>query len=536
MRGWKRVALLTSAAAACMAGFAGCSLSEVEAGRGQVRPVLYGGSAPGLWGTSERPTEPAQADTTERRPAPVAQPVSFSGAPCGDQAVMVDKVMPREVMLGVPFEYQIVLTNTCSRELANVQLTDTFSNNFELISSDPEARRGAGGVHTWDLGTMAPNERRVITVEGRASSGSQLNTCAEVSYEIPICAEANIVEPGLRLAIAAPAEVCKCDPIPVKITVTNPGTGLTRETVVTHRLPEGLKTQDGQQSVTLNVGDLAPGQSREFTVMAMADGRGSFQNQANAAAAGGLEAASGTVTTRVTEPVLQITCSSPGTRFLGRADSDRFSHRIRVTNSGDCAAQNAVVTVSATDANIVEVSEGGTFSGANATFNLGTLAPGASRDLEVFVDPAAVGTLVTSSSVSADCAATVSAACETEIQGIPAVLLEVVDLTDPVLVGSETVYVITVTNQGSAMDRQITITAELEEGVEYVSATGATNGTANGRSITFAPLPTLAPRQQAEWRVTVRGTSPRDTRFFVRMETALRDRPAEETEATFIYE
>ncbi|MEO0605564.1 MAG: hypothetical protein AAF211_29300 [Myxococcota bacterium] len=195
-----------------------------------------------------------------------------------------------------------------------------------------------------------------------------------------------------------------------------------------------------------------------------------------------------------------------------------------------------MVQVSATDANIVSVSDGGTFSANSASFNLGSLAPGASRELEVFVDPSVRGTVTTTSTLSADCADTVSSSCETAIEGIPAVLLEVVDLVDPVLVGGETTYVITVTNQGSALDEQISVVCEIEEGVEFVSATGATAGSARGRTITFTPLPSLAPKQQAEWRVVVRGVSPRDTRFSVRMETAGRDRPATETEPTFIYE
>ena len=534
----RRFALVASAATACMAGVGGCTSNEVETGRGEVRPVLYP-QAPTADPAPMMTEAPAPAATPAATPAPAqasTQNVSFVGQPIGGGAVRVEKVMPSEVVMGAPFEYQIIVTNLLNQDIENVVLTDTFSNNFELVSSDPQAQRGSGGVYTWNLGAMGANERQVITVQGRAGSGAQLNTCAEVTYQIPICAQANIVEPALRLAIAAPAEVCKCDPIPITITVTNPGTGVTRNVTVSHTLPRGLTTQDGQQTVSLAAGNLAPGQSRDFTVMAMADGRGNYSNTASANAAAGLEARSGTVNTKVTEPNLEITCSSPSSRFIGRGDSDRFSHRIRVSNTGDCAADNAMVQVSATDANIVSVSEGGTFSANGASFNLGTLAPGASRELEIFVDPSAPGTVTTTSTFSADCADTVTSSCDTAVEGIPAVLLAVVDLIDPVLVGGETTYVITVTNQGSALDRDITIRCELEEGVAFVSATGATAGSASGNSITFAPLPTLAPKQQAEWRVVVRGTSARDTRFSVRMDTGMRDRPATETEPTFIYE
>ena len=124
----------------------------------------------------------------------------------------------------------------------------------------------------------------------------------------------------------------------------------------------------------------------------------------------------------------------------------------------------------------------------------------------------------------------------TVVTGIPAILLEVIDETDPVQVGDTTTYVITVTNQGSAPDTNIQIVCNLEPNQDHVSNAGATTGNVNGRTITFTPIPVLAPKAQATFRVTVRANAAGDTRFKVTMTSDELRRPVEETEATNLYE
>jgi hypothetical protein len=130
----------------------------------------------------------------------------------------------------------------------------------------------------------------------------------------------------------------------------------------------------------------------------------------------------------------------------------------------------------------------------------------------------------------------VSDSSETEVTGIPAILLEVIDLEDPDEVGTTETYVITVTNQGSADDSGIRVVCTLEPNQEYVSSTGPTTGAARGNVITFQPLRVLPPKQQAVWRVTVRNVKAGDVRFTTTMTSDNLTRNVEETEATNVYE
>ena len=66
---------------------------------------------------------------------------------------------------------------------------------------------------------------------------------------------------------------------------------------------------------------------------------------------------------------------------------------------------------------------------------------------------------------------------------------------------------------GFAEDTNVIIKTMLEDSMQFVSATGATNGTLSGSTVTFAPLPSLAPKAKASWRVTVKAVKAGDVRL-----------------------
>ena len=68
-----------------------------------------------------------------------------------------------------------------------------------------------------------------------------------------------------------------------------------------------------------------------------------------------------------------------------------------------------------------------------------------------------LGPLTFASSANGASGTAKSSSCTTEVVGVPAILLEVVDVEDPVEVGKEAVYDIKVTNQGSAIGTNIRI-------------------------------------------------------------------------------
>jgi uncharacterized repeat protein (TIGR01451 family) len=135
----------------------------------------------------------------------------------------------------------------------------------------------------------------------------------------------------------------------------------------------------------------------------------------------------------------------------------------------------------------------------------------------------------------ADCAPQVDASATTDIMGIPAILLEVIDIEDPIAIGGVQTYVITATNQGSAPATNVKINCSLESAQEYVSGDGPTAVTGKGDTISCAPYPSLRPGAKATWRVKVKALKAGDIRFKAVMTSDQLSRPVEETEATTQY-
>jgi len=382
------------------------------------------------------------------------------------------------------------------------------------------------------MGDLAANASKTITVRGAATDMEPVTNCLSCSYNQRACATIAVVQPKLQLAVSTPPDVMVCDSIPVRYTVTNNGTGTARGVVIEQPLPRGLATADGQNHVTAAVGDLAPGQSRTIDVALKASGTGKVEVVARAAGEGGLKAEA-PVAQVIRQPQLVVNMTGPDRVFLGRP----VTYKAVVTNKGDGEARNTVLELALPAAvKVASLSTGGVAGAGKATWNLGSLAPGQSATVTAALDPQAMATLEPTATAQAVCAAKATVAARTLVQGIPAILLEMIDVTDPVQVGQTTTYVTTITNQGSMPATNVQLTWELENSMQFVSADGATAAKSQGSTVVCTPLPSLAPKAQAVWRVVVRAVEAGDVRMKVTLTSDQLTRPVEKTEATNFYE
>ncbi|MBT8486009.1 MAG: DUF11 domain-containing protein [Phycisphaerales bacterium] len=452
-------------------------------------------------------------------------------------ALGIEKGMPSEVRVNQPFDYEIVVTNLTGETLTDVVVTDQPGDNFALNSSAPRGRVGGDGTTTWSIGSLGPHESKTIRVNGTARAEGTIGACSTATYSNMLCATVPVVAPRLRLTKTGPAEAMACDDITYRFEVANTGTGSIGNVRISDPLPAGLVSATGGRTLTFDAGTLGPGASKTFTSTVRAERTGSFQNQATASGEGGVTASSGTVTTVVRQPQLQITKSCAERQFIGRT----IEYTITVTNTGDGDARDTVISDPIpSGAQFVSASDGGRNAGGSVSWNIGTLRPNASKRVTMRVSPTGAGTFRNTASARAHCAGTdgrpVTASCQTVVTGIPAILLEVVDIDDPIQVGNNETYVITVTNQGSAPDTNIRLVITLENNQSHVSNSGATRGTARGQQVVFEPLASLGPKEKATWRVVAKCNGAGDTRFAVSMTSDQLTRQVQETEATNIYE
>jgi len=502
-------------------------------GKGPVEPA---GAHAFFWSKDcklvEKPAPKPKEVTKAQVKSECGEPLAVGNYPCdGCAVVTLNKKMPVEVAVNAKFDYTIEATNQTAVTLSDVVITEKIPDNFKLIDTNPKAEADAGKL-VFNIGSLDPAQTKVIKISGMAMDTNCLKSCAAVTYVLPTCASIRVVQPALKLVKTAPEQVLLCDPITVKFIVTNNGSGSAGEVKIDDQLPAGLKTADGKGVIAINAGVLAAGQSKEFTATLKADKTGKYENKAMASSSAGLKAEATSIT-EVRQPVLVISKSGPENQYLGRA----VSYEIKIGNKGDAPATDTVLTDTIPGGvTSVKASEGATVSGATITWNIGTLAPGATKAVSVSYVPSTAGTVSNTAKATATCAEDVSATAKTMVSGIAAVLLEVIDISDPIAVGGNETYVITATNQGSAQDTNIKIVCILEDSQQYVSSSGATRGSAAGNTVTFEPLPNLGPKAKATWQVVVKAVKPGDIRFTTTLNTDQLTRPVQETEATNQYE
>lgn len=471
---------------------------------------------------------------------------SDAAFPTGDpstSAVGIEKGMPKEVQLGAPFEYVVRVTNLSRNYLNEVQVHDVLSDNFDFQSSEPAGQLD-GRRLAMNIGSIAPGRSKLVKVRGSASQGEAIESCAEVRYQSGVCATARLVEPSLTLTklqrldesgsswTADQIVSLSCDTVRYAYKVTNSGTGVARDVKLFDDLGQGIQTTDGRERLEVEVGDLGPGESKTIEQAVRMASPNLYKTDARAVAVGGLKASTTEVVTRVVQPELLFDLECREEIYLGKP----AKFRMTVSNKGEGPARNSTVQFFKPASVAVIKAEGATDKGNLLSFELGEIPAGQSREFSVVLLGKERGTITVAAEAKADCARMSRQVCSTEIIGIPAILLEVVDVEDPIEVGGEETYIITATNQGTAEGTNIKMLVTFEGNWTFVSAGGATEATARGKTIEFAPFPSLAPKEKAVFKVTLKARSEGDTRFKVTMTSDQLTRPVEETEATNLYE
>ncbi len=492
--------------------------------------------------TSTRSSKPNLAASKQTVEASARVPrknmLSSSQAfPTGDpksSALLVEKFVPREVQVGQTFEYETRITNLTSLPLDNVLITESMDANFRLESATPSAAM-ASGAGRWMIGDLGPNESRSIVVKGTAKSAKAIQSCVSAEYESALCTSIPVVAPALELVAMGPTEVLACEEIVYTYKVTNSGTGTASGVVVKGNLPTGLTTA-GRTAFSKSVGNLAAGKSAQFEIKVDADRAGRFQHKASAEAEGRLTAESRSIDTAIRQPKLEISIKGTKTQFANRD----LKYEITVKNVGDGIAKDTVLQDSIpSGSTFASASDSGKKGSNSIRWSLGNLAPNQARTVSVRYKSGGLGRVNTLASVKAYCAPEASARAETEVRGIPAILLEVVDLEDPIEVGQNETYVITVTNQGTAPATNVKIAVTIPDSTTYVSTTGSTKARVSGtatRRFELEPVKSLAPKAKSTWRIVVKGTRAADARFRISMTSDQLTSPVDETEATNFYE
>jgi uncharacterized repeat protein (TIGR01451 family) len=481
-------------------------------------------------------TDPFAAEKSSAKSAVDGMTRGTLAYPTGDRktsALLLEKAVPSEIVANKPYTYEIKVTNITANKLEGVEITETLPAGLKLADAVQGATLRVDGANAKiGLGTLNPGESKVVKIGATATQAGAVSGCSAITYNTSLCLGLNVVSPAITANATLPStDVLVCDNIPLKVTVTNSGTGVARNVKVTDTLPEGLTLADGKKDLALHIGNLAAGESKTVEVMLKASKTGNYSTQFEAVG-DDLPTQSIAAAVNVRQPRLVVTKAGPKNIFVGSP----FTYELEIENKGDGIAKDSVLTDNLPAGFVVvDASDAASVSGNRVTWNVGDLAPGAKKKVLLTVRGTAVGTARNSVTGQANCADPATVSAETQVSGVPAILLEVVDSPDPVQVGQDTTYTITVTNQGSAPSTNVKVLSMLEDNMEFVSAGGAAAGKLEGKEVRFESIASLAPGAKAVFTVVVKAKGQEDVRFKTVLTADQFKREIEETESTNFY-
>ncbi|MCX7847796.1 MAG: DUF11 domain-containing protein [bacterium] len=477
-------------------------------------------------GPGESVTSPAL--TQKREPVPSAaapSPMNYVGT--GASSLDVRKVAPDAVGLGEQMFVELLLT--ANEDLRNVIVADEIPDGVTLLGTNPQAvMRGRELV--WNIGAMSRGEQRKIIISYRAEREGVIKACASVRVEYVTCCQTRVGRPVLAIVKDGPAQALLHERCTYTVVVSNVGSAVARDVVLTDTLPPGMAHDSGSKALTQRLGDLAPGQAARVEMPVRAVQRGRWQNWAVASAANAAEVRDDAITVVATR---DLAIRKTGTRetFVGK----RATYEIVVVNRGDTRLTDVVVMDTVPPEMRVVSAPGGIINGNQVTWRIATLAPGAEERLQLTVLANAMGRFCNQASVTTDEGLRGASQACTVVRGLAALLIEMVDVRDPLMVGESTAMRIRITNQGSAEDRNVRLVLVFPPELTPSTPAGATTGRVEGNTVVFSPYPVLAPQQRIEYSVRITGRQAGDARTRAQMTSELIRSPVTEEESTHVY-
>jgi uncharacterized repeat protein (TIGR01451 family) len=440
---------------------------------------------------------------------------------------------PDPVSAGANLTYTLSYANGGNADATAVVLSDTLPANTTFVSATGGGV-ASGSVVTWSLGTLAAgasgSAQMVVRVASPLGNGT---TITHATYSIdsaqtsPVSGAAVTTtvtsSPILSIALAeAPDPVAAGANLTYTLSYSNTGNANATGTIITDALPANTTfvsaTGGGTYSagtVSWSLGNLNAGASGSVQLVVrvaspLADGTVITNGTCSIRSTQTVAVPAAAVTTTVTStPILTLTQADAPDPVAAGAN---LTYTLSYGNAGSAAASAVVMTDTIpVNTTFVSASGGGTLSGGTVTWNLGTLAAGATGSATLVVkvtSPLANGTTIASGAAGIDCAETApvsAAAITTTVASAPALAVSITDAPNPVAAGANLTYTLTYANNGNAPATAVVLTDPIPANTTFVSATNG--GTKTGSAVTWN-LGTLAAGGTGSAQFVVQVTSP----------------------------
>lgn len=438
----------------------------------------------------------------------------------------ISTVAPEVVNEGETFLSTIKITSRESFALVKARMR--IPKGIQYVKSEPSAKK-EGELLTWTFPWMDANEVKTIKVWLKALKEGTYMPCASVQAFPRACFTVKVTKPKISITKTGPEVAALGESVTFNIVVKNEGNGVAKDVVVVDTVPKGLSHDSGKKQLTFKLGDMNPETSKTISVKLKAIERGKHLNLASVKTSNaGQSKDDAPIVVKLED--FEITKKGMEKQYLGK----KADYVINVKNVGDTTLDLQVVDYAPSGTTIVKAQDAAVTTSTKATWNIASLAPGASESFKVTLTSRVPGVHRNSAKVSSK-SSSKSDGQDTLWEGFAAILFEVVDTNDPLQVGEETTYIIRVTNQGTKQDNNIVVTAVFPKEIKPIETSGDTKGKIEGQKVTFEACKVLEAKKSITLKVNAKGAVIGDGRLKFNLTSDLIKKPVVEEESTHVY-
>jgi uncharacterized repeat protein (TIGR01451 family) len=509
----------------------------------EIKPVSFPPSVMKI-GTPNT-TKPEIAKPAFADPTPIVSPAvsptsnSLPAPPRANPNIVLETVVPDAVPLGKDISYEIVVKNAGTHAVTGVKVEEELPQGARYLGGEPAGEVTPGAIG-WTIGELAAGAEKRIKLNVKPAGEGDFRTSPRVTFTAAAGNTIKITRPKITASITGPEAVLINEEAAFVIQVKNDGTGPANKVKIHVSLPAGLRhpqQRDGSP-VEAELPVLAAGETKSVTlkVKALEAGTQSCELTVLAEACGATKCSA---VTMVQKPMLEARLVSPG-KAMVRGEP---TFTVEVANPGNAPTPNVQAAVSFPEGlEFVSASDGGNYEPGSRTitWNLGSQPAGGKKPLTfklraglhgklevraVAASPARVGEKPLEARTTA----------VLEVDGVPAVGFEVVNVDNPAEVGKEVTYEIRITNQGTRPLTNLKLAAVLSEGLTVSGVTGPVKHAATGQTIGFEPIPRLAVKADVVVRLKAKGTTAGDLRCKVQLSCDQLKQPVFKEESTVFF-
>jgi len=436
-----------------------------------------------------------------------------------------------DLNVGQTCAIELVVSNAGGAAASDVAVDAYFPASIRITDAKPEPSAASDHV-TWNFKSIGANEEKRIALTIIPSQRGELAANANVRFTSAASTVFTVEEPQLKLAVTGPSQVTVGEPATQVVTITNPGTGVAHNVTIDVVIPEGLEHARGNR-LQMELGSLTPGETRSVKLSLNAKQGGAQTVKVEAKAGTDLRQAAASKID-VLAPSLKLAVAGPALRYVGR--DARYT--VNVKNDGEAITNNVrAVYVVPKSFEFIHASNGGAYDEAHRTITwfLGSIDSGKTTELSVKLRPTELGEFAHVARATSEHGSPAESRVSTKIEGAASLVLEVVDLDDPVEVGRETAYEVRVRNDGSKEAQNVGLSIELPTSIQLIGVKAPVDHLAESGLLVFKSLPALPPGKTAIFHITCKGKDEGNQRLRARLTSDSIQEPLTVEELTKFY-